>query len=1101
MPNSKICLFLLFVICVGAFLIRAEGIKWPKLHPDEHAIGAWVEKSLQNIYIKDRVYPNGFFMLARPFVFTGRAIIRLNERFDYNCGKTDRIRSVQPDGIYCGRWFNVWAGALLCAIMFLFVSRMTRSQWAGLLAAGLIGFSQYAVEHCHYAETDIAALLCLAGALWFWAIARDTSAARWFIAAAFISGFAAGTKFTLMALGVIVFIEAILFARRRSTGGWRKQAIGAACLGLLLFGAGFTCANPAVLLDFKWFWAGMAAEKQRIFSETMLNLGYLGAQPGVKYLHHLWRFCGHAVTLGLPWIVLIAVGLPCAVPRLGGVSPQADEAWVGTARRYWSVLILFPAAFAFYWIFMAPWVRSQEFLFFMPSFTALAVLPLIVLWRSKYFIGRALALIFALMALVVNGGNGLRIANLFGWKDTRIQAMEWLQINLPLESRIAAESYAEAGCPATLNPPLAIRKIERDSVKPLIDYGADYLLRAAGVSGRGLRHPLSGKLYSEPAVNLKQFMAGSTLLCSWAPLPPQGLATFISPVVELYGMKRFAPTISLQAELPQPALIVNADQNPVGRQTFFPVGHGLGCAKALLIDRLPQTIAVGGPESLHQAVFLVLNTAERPAVIDVRGFGMEKQVALEPYDTCVVPLKRPEWRPRVNPFETITLKAAPVKDVLYIPCFARIAFTVGAAARIFLDTGREDKIAEYFPEELLERELSPDLKYIISTKPGLRQIAERSPVPDWGPSSPRLSGSAGAFRPGERRAGRRAASRLCAGKLEKCLQTDPSLVSINGVSGYYYEQFARARLQQPYDLACGPQREEYARAPLQNAVKIIDLKLPEEQEDWQKINQAPKNRDYYQTLTLPVLVARGKYELRGEVMLRLKETRSDSVVPLTVFMAGETDAAGKIELQPGQWRDFSLILQPGREIQPCLELRAPVPVQVHLRNMEIGWSLVSALESVRNDLAAAGRSNNEQSGKPPPDKEWALKDPPVFTLFTPWLALVGFDFDPGTREIKCVFEARRNDTPKLAATFWLLRRGEWRKKQVQALGVRKWLNKGERETVAVRLNQAFSNIQDSEKLGLGIETDVLWHAGAIPAESGAYVIPFSRLAGEHQKAP
>jgi len=875
---------------------------------------------------------------------------------------------------------------------------------------------------------------------------HDTSSLRWFVTATFISGFAAGTKFTLIALVALVLVESLLFAKRRFTGGWWKQALGAVFLGLLLFGAGFIFANPAVLLDFKWFWAGMAAEKQRVFSETMLNLGPLGAQSGVKYLHHLWCFCGNAVTLGLPWLALIAVGLPCVA--------------IGRTRRYWSVLILFPTMFAFYLVFMAPWVRSQEFLLFLPSFAALAVLPLIALWRSKYFTGRVLALIFTLVALVVSGGTGLRVASLFGWKDTRIQAMEWMQINLPIENRIAAEFYAAAACPATLNPPLVIRKIERDGVKPLIDSGVDYVLRAASISGRGFRHPLTGELYPVSADNLKQFMAGSTFLCSWAPLPPQGSATFISPVIELYGLRHFAPTISLQAELPQPALIVNTDQNPVGRQTFFPVGHGLGCASALLIDRLPQTIAVSGPDQLSKPVYLVLNTLERPAVINVRGFGSRHKVVLEPYDTAVVPLKRSMWRSCAEPFEKITLKAEPVKDVLYIPCFARVAFTVSEAVRLCLDTAREDKITEYFSEELLERELSPDLKYIIGAKQGLGAMADRNKQP----------------------------TNSLRDKLEKSLQADSSSVSINGVSGYYYEQFARVRLQQSYELACGPQREEYARTPLQNAVKIIDLQLPEEREDGQKLYRAPMNAEYYQTFPLPVLVARGKYELRGEVMLRLKETNNNSAVPLTI-----TDAADKIELQPGKWRDFSLILQPGREIQPCLEFRAPAAVQVHLRNMEIVWSLASALESVCNDLATAGQLNDEKTGKPSAEIKGALKNPPVYALFTPWLALVGFTFDPETREVKCVFEALRDDTPKLAVTFWLQRRGEWRRKQTQPISAKKWINKGEREMVTVRLGEVFGKSLDVNKLGLGIETDVLWHPGAITLATGDRVVPFLNI--------
>ncbi|MDO9542839.1 MAG: phospholipid carrier-dependent glycosyltransferase, partial [Kiritimatiellia bacterium] len=616
---SKICLILLGIVCAGALFARMEGIKWPKLHPDEPVIGTWIEQSVHNIYIKDRVYPNGFVALARPFIFASRALLRICERFAYHYGEIDRVRSSRPDGIYFGRWFNVWAGTVLCVVIFLLVSRIARSQWAGLFAASLVGFAQYAVEHSHYAETDMAAILTLAFALWLWVVASDTVSMRWFIAASLASGFAAGTKFTLLVLAPIVLVEAVLFAKQRLTADWLRRAFGFMCLGFLLFVAGFVIANPAVLLDFKWFWAGLVAEKQRVYAETALNLGPLSVTPTVRYLHHFWCLYDYLKTLGYPWLVLLAAGLPCVVLRLGG-------AWAGFSRRYWAVLFLFPLLYAAYWLFMAPWVRSQEFLLFLPSFAAIAVLPIMILWRANRFWYRAMAFIFVVLAITANGYNGLRVSALFGWKDTRLMAREWLQIRLPLESALAAESYAEAACIDTWKSPLPINKIERYGLAPLVDQGAAYLVRTSGINGRGLRNPLTGELYSAPAEFFRQFLAKSELLCAWAPLPPRGFATFVSPALELYGLKRFTPTTALQITLPQPALIVNSDQNQVGRQTFFPVGHSLGCAMALLIDRLPQTIAVGGPESLDTPVFLVLNTAERAAVINVHGFGMAKKI-------------------------------------------------------------------------------------------------------------------------------------------------------------------------------------------------------------------------------------------------------------------------------------------------------------------------------------------------------------------------------------------------------------------------------------------------------------------------------------------
>ena len=114
---------------------------------------------------------------------------------------------------------------------------------------------------------------------------------------------------------------------------------------------------------------------------------------------------------------------------------------------------------------------------------------------------------------------------------------DWLKARAPLACRLAAESYAEAACCATRHEPIQIRKAEAQDLAFLRGQGADYLLRAASVSGRGLRHPLTGGLYPEYARNLEEFMAGSELLRAWAPLPPQAYTTFASPVLELYGLK------------------------------------------------------------------------------------------------------------------------------------------------------------------------------------------------------------------------------------------------------------------------------------------------------------------------------------------------------------------------------------------------------------------------------------------------------------------------------------------------------------------------------------------------------------------------------------
>ena len=1108
---SRLVLCVLGLVCAGALLIRLEGMYWPRLHPDEPVIGAWLDQSAQGLYSKDRVYPNGFFTLARPWVVLDRALCLLSRQFDYFSGRSDRMRNLSVDGIALGRWINVFAGALACVPIFLMVARMTRAPWAGLFAACLAGFAQYAVEHSHYAETDVSALLTLAVALWLFTVARDTGQVGWFAGAALAGGFAAGTKFTLLALAPLLIIEAVIVAWHRFPAvAWQKRG-GWIVSGLLLFGAGFVIANPAVLLDGKWFWNGLGAEQRRVFAETALNLGPLGAQPFVKQLHHIMRLGNDALTLGYPWLALIAVGLPCLALRV--------------YRRYWTLLILFPLTIAYYWVFMAPWVRSQEFLFFLPSLAAIAALPLVAIWRARRPLSRGCVIIIAAIAIAVNGCNGWRSAALFGWKDTRLMAAEWLHGRLPQTSSLAAEAYAEAACIETLVPPTCIRKIEHNGLELLQTKGVDYLLRASSITGRGNRHPLTGALYPEPANNLKAFMAGSELLCSWAPLPPQGWATFVSPQIDLYGLKRFIPDITLEIELPQPALIVNGDQNTVGRQTFGPLGHRLGCAITLLVDCFPQTIAVAGPMPLDQPVFLVLTTAERAAVIRVRGFGLSRKITLNPYDTAIVPLQRSGKTCSQPPFERIVLAADPVKDVLYIPCYARIVYSAAEAARLCLDTAREDRITKYLSPEQMEQALKPAEQYIIATRLGLWPLADKI--------EPRIA----ALRD----------------KIGQGLEAGNKAVCLNGNSGYYYDQFARARLQQPFDSADG----EPQQANLPPRLKVLDLELTQRNDTTRAGRQPAQLRPYCRSLPLPVLLARSKCELAGEVMIKTKE----DIKVIALALAGHPSlrASGhELELCAGHWTNFSFTLNPGVETQPQLMFSSPAPAQVCLRNMEVRWNMASVLESVQSEMTmamlrhslhkanwqkAAGQlaaldsktrnaneievlqmqfkcadALNDASLRRATSARLLAIAPGHFLalaamaaedalvagiarplqgnlgqtlIFAPWIKLVGFSFDPGKREACCVFESLRNDTPGLAVTFWLNRRGTWRRKQTQPLGGRE-LSEGERVAITVKLNEEFGPEPDLKKLGLGVETDVMWHAGAIPSADGP-VVPFSLL--------
>ncbi|MCX6992715.1 MAG: hypothetical protein NT011_06155 [Kiritimatiellaeota bacterium] len=107
--------------------------------------------------------------------------------------------------------------------------------------------------------------------------------------------------------------------------------------------------------------------------------------------------------------------------------------------------------------------------------------------------------------------------------------------------------------------------------------------------------------------------------------------------------------------------------------------------------------------------------------------------------------------------------------------------------------------------------------------------------------------------------------------------------------------------------------------------------------------------------------------------------------------------------------------------------------------------------------------------------------------------LVGFSMYPAGQKVRCVWEAKKNETPHMAVSFWIRRHGEWRKKQVRSLSDRQWLAKGERIMVEVKLSDAFAGYTP-DTIALGLETAVQWHPGALPvAGSREPVVPFADL--------
>ncbi|NLB59753.1 MAG: phospholipid carrier-dependent glycosyltransferase, partial [Lentisphaerae bacterium] len=1085
------------LICLTAFLLRSEGILWPKLHPDEHPIGNWIERTAHSGYIADKVYANGFFVLARPVQCAARAWQYIRHQMAYHVGAAEQPPEPAFVSILFARWFNVWLGTLTCLFLYGLVARISGSGPAGLWAAALWAWAQYPVEHSHYGETDIAMVFMLTAALWLWAEGSARRSWPWLGAAAITSGFAAGTKFPLMILYGLVLVLGLMHGRRTTTRA-RALALGLVCvvIGTGLFLWGFIIANPLVVKDWAGFQAGLDWEQRRVYHEPVLNLGLLHAQPYLKNFLHIKSLWQMFQTLGWGWMLLALVGLPCA--------------WLKPYRRFWPVLLLFPALYAFYWIVTAPWVRTQEFMNYLPVLAAWAALPLVILWQGRHRAWRWLVLVLACVALLLNAWNGWRVAALFGWPDTRLLACTWLEEHLPAEAVLASERYAEAACPSEQQS-IMIYKVERDGRGPLQAQGADYLLRSATIAGRGLQHPLTGQRYPEPQRRFDDFLEHSERLGAWGTRAPDQLATFLSPTIELWGLRRFYPQQVLNLELAQPLFLSNAHQSETGQQTFWPIGHKLGSATGLLIDRYPRMIAIGGPSNAPAPVYLLLNTQERGAQVQVRGYGQRRTVSLAPYALAVVPLARAGELFSSQPFERITLRAVSVRGITYIPCYARVAFSPAEVARLCCDLGRPEAFWQCFTDADLVGLPEALQRYQLAVCAGRWDLAEQLV----------------------------AVAEKASGALPAARRAEPASLRLNDNSGYYYNELARLRLQPSSQQSLW--RDAFSRERFQKRVLVDRISLA--------ATPAAEPGAYQGALVLPVRLASGQYELRGEWLARAGLTSQ----PATITIEGSllTQTIWQVSLPsnaPAAWTAFTLPLTAHTEFQPHIMLRAAAPLQLYLRNLELHWSLGSALESKQRAWALARAAHALQRGQSalalailehqgagyvaqdielhqlrfqalqgvlepgapqlaaaarnvlalaPADyrclKLLAETDPGsrlkaealTGNLAAPlicgrFLALVGCAFDPQTRELSCLVEILENETPPLALALWERKQGTWRKRQSAALSSRPRLQRGERVALVIKLNERFGPVLNVHAIGLGVETDVEWHPGALP---------------------
>lgn len=680
MKIRKHAFTLLLLACLASgLLLRCAGLSEPfYFHPDERLIARWMDRMYETHSLRPNCYAGGFFVLADAARKTVEwAVAKPLERAEYVLHLSDRYAPERLEVFAFGHPFNAFLGTLAIWLAALLARRATRSRAAALTAAALMSFAPFAIEHAHYLESDVAMLAAVVLALYLMVRAIEKRSPYSLAVAAFAVGFAAGTKFPL-ALLLAPLLASIrlphpVASRRRRAGGLALLVLLAAGLAL----AGFVVACPDAR-HASTFIDGLRHGESSVYGETARLLGANAAQPHAREWMNVGLVARFAQSRGAGWLLASAIGLPfCFMRRL---------------RPFWPVTLLFPALFLWYLVFKAPWLRSQEFMTLLPNFCLWASLPIATLWsaRRRPAAAKTAAILLSLAAVVPVLHYGVAVSSQFGWEDTRRLANRVLPLSYPADQPLGAELYTGPAEDGVAWRSASIGKYEAADPAFLASNELAYVLLNADAHGRGVQDPRTGKLFTDYADRMENLLRHGQRIAAWGALDsPAPQPTFRSPRIELWSQPDERPleTEDLGVELPRPALVQDD-----GRTTFFRGDLRAGPRIALLVDKIPREIAIGGPGDFDGPVFLVFSTRERAATVLARGFDRTGRIELGPYDTGAIALERPWWNPRWERFERVVVRSETGGPTLtYLPCFLRVAFSPLEAATLILDDGHPEK--------------------------------------------------------------------------------------------------------------------------------------------------------------------------------------------------------------------------------------------------------------------------------------------------------------------------------------------------------------------------------------------------------------------------
>jgi len=317
-------------------------------------------------------------------------------------------------------------GTVTVALVYA-LGRRIHGAKTGVVAATLLTFSALHASKSHWALPDVPMTCLTTASLYFMWRHIEDGTRRWSILAGLALGLAISTKYNAGILIVPLILAHGFAARDAEPHGHMALATARRIVvPLVTVAAGFIAGSPYWLLDFSRYFTAFRYESNH------MSVGHIGQTPIAP-----WLWC---ITDLIATEQVLGVALLCGIAY----------ALVRRTRSDWLMLTHIALAFAV----IGSWSKAGLY-YLLPLWPPMCLLAARSLVDLQSRVARASARsVWALAALsaVVVAPSAVAIVRedlSLSRQDTRVDAKEWIEKNISVDSRIAMTYYAY--CPPLLS--------------------------------------------------------------------------------------------------------------------------------------------------------------------------------------------------------------------------------------------------------------------------------------------------------------------------------------------------------------------------------------------------------------------------------------------------------------------------------------------------------------------------------------------------------------------------------------------------------------------------------------------------------------------------